>query len=131
MPPETETAGTSGGDVATTAAYIPGTIQALTEERLVSVLQHIYQWETWVSSNIVREYALEVAAAASLSLITSQFAGTYGRRWFITAEGLAFLNECAARAQEREQRSLVDSTTFAERQALHLPITGCDCVPSS
>lgn len=45
-----------------------------------------------VSSNMAREYAAEIAMAASLGLITSRIKpGIFTRQWHITRKGLEWL----------------------------------------
>ena len=54
-------------------------------------------WTAWqggfkVSSNKARNNSLSVGTAASLGLITTKSdEGQYGRTWYVTAEGLAFM----------------------------------------
>jgi Na+/glutamate symporter len=48
-----------------------------------------------VQSNMARNMAAEVAAAATLGLISTALQGGYCRRWRLTARGLTYL--------EREQ----------------------------
>jgi hypothetical protein len=57
------------------------------------VLMKAWTDPPFVKGNFARQHAHEVAAAASLGLITTEVTqGTFGVQWLITREGLAVLN---------------------------------------
>ncbi len=58
------------------------------------ILHRVYRHGLSLQSNLVREFDQEVAALASLRLITTKEAPqTYGRTWRITEEGLSLLRD--------------------------------------
>jgi hypothetical protein len=58
------------------------------------ILLRCYRQGLSLQSNFVREFDQEVAALASLRLITTKVAPhTYGRVWRITEEGLSLLRD--------------------------------------
>lgn len=61
---------------------------------LNEVLHRVYRKGLPLQSDFARTNAQEIAALASLGLITTREAPhQYGRTWRITGEGLAFLKE--------------------------------------
>lgn len=61
---------------------------------LNDVLLRVYRKGLPLQSNFAREHDQEIAALASLGLITTREAPhQYGRTWRITGEGLGFLKE--------------------------------------
>lgn len=61
--------------------------------RLTSVLSGIWEAHRAIHSNFVRENGPEVAALASLGLITTKITtGAFGRIWRITPQGMKVLN---------------------------------------
>lgn len=60
-----------------------------TGQRLISILSTAWQSPFTTKANIAREYADEIAAAASLGYLTTQQDQThFGRTWLITSLGL-------------------------------------------
>jgi hypothetical protein len=58
-------------------------------DRLDTVLQRAWINPPYIKGNFVREYAQEIAVAASMGLITTRISDdTFGRQWFITPNGL-------------------------------------------
>lgn len=57
------------------------------------VVVRAYSHRLQVQSNTAREFAAEVAAAASLGLITTDLFGTFGRTWRVTDSGIRFVKE--------------------------------------
>jgi hypothetical protein len=61
---------------------------------LIDVLLRIYLYPSKVSSNFSREQAQEIAALASLGMITTREGRQdFGRSWRITADGYELLKE--------------------------------------
>lgn len=61
---------------------------------LNQVLHRVFRLGLPLQSNFARTYDQEIAALASLGLITTKEAPhQYGRTWRITEEGLGFLKE--------------------------------------
>jgi hypothetical protein len=63
-------------------------------EALLTLLQHVHTYPTAIQSDLAREYAQEVAEAASRGMITTAIVPgelQYGRVWKITISGLRYL----------------------------------------
>lgn len=62
-------------------------------EELHWVIVKAYTHGIAIQSNFAREHAAQVAAAASLGLITTSLMGDFGRTWRVTELGLRLANE--------------------------------------
>lgn len=63
-----------------------------------TVLIKAYHGGFKVQSNFARKYATEVAACASVGLITTKVKSTtFGTTWYITKQGLESYHECYQR----------------------------------
>jgi Na+/glutamate symporter len=61
---------------------------------LAELLREAWTSPFYVKGNYARQNALEVAAAASMGLITTEVStGSFGGQWLITREGLEVLHE--------------------------------------
>ena len=61
---------------------------------LTELLRTVWISPPYVKGNYARQHALEVAAAASLGLITTEVStGSFGGQWLITKEGLEALHD--------------------------------------
>jgi hypothetical protein len=68
---------------------------------LIDILQQIYTKPLAVQSNLARAQAPQVAALASLGLITTQIRpNEFGALWRITNKGLLLLNSSHANNEE-------------------------------
>ena len=85
----------SNGPVSTSssdAPYPENTRSDVTGQRLIDVLNRAWQGGFRVSSSFARNYAPEVAAAASRGYITTETEPMeYGKDWYITYSGLCYL----------------------------------------
>lgn len=89
------------------------------EVRLLHLLQLVWTSPITTKSDLAREYADEIAEAASRGFLTTRVVygsprAVWGRRWKVTAEGLTFLRmsahlittqEIAAYADQEEDHS--------------------------
>lgn len=57
-------------------------------EDLIDILIDVHEKPRTVSSDWARKWAPEVAAVASLGLITTRQGGAFGRSWRLTTRGL-------------------------------------------
>jgi hypothetical protein len=61
---------------------------------LTELLREVWTSPPFVKGNYARLNALEIAAAASMGLITTEVStGSFGGQWLITREGLAAIYE--------------------------------------
>lgn len=66
----------------------------MNRKKIDTILHHVYSQSLSLQSNYARQYDQEIAALASLGLITTKVAPhTYGRIWRITEEGLGLLRD--------------------------------------
>ena len=79
------------------------------ECRLLALLQRVWTFAITTKSDYARDYADEIAQAASAGFITTQVppgydqpAQYYGRLWKVTPDGLNFLYENASRIAAQE-----------------------------
>jgi hypothetical protein len=75
------------------------------EAVLVRVLHRLWTYSLTTKSNECREFADEVAEAASRQLITTAVVpagSTYGRLWKLTPQGVAYLFDHAALVADEE-----------------------------
>ena len=77
------------------------------ERALVHVLHRLWTYSLTTKSNEVRDYADEIAEAASRQLITTAVVpkgNVYGRLWKLTALGTTFLYDHATEVADEEAR---------------------------
>jgi hypothetical protein len=68
--------------------------EPMNRKTINEILHKVYRQGLSLQSNFVREFDQEIAALASLRLITTKEAPhQYGRTWRITEEGLGLLRE--------------------------------------
>lgn len=84
------------------------------EVRLLQLLQRVWTFAITTKSDYAREYADEIAEAASRSFITTAvvpaLAGTiYGRLWKITVPGLEHLLAFAHRIAQSEEAKYAEA----------------------
>lgn len=82
--------------------------------RLLRLLQRVHTYSPTVKSDYAREYAVEVAAAASMGHVTVLVVpggSLYGRRWKLTMLGAAYLEHWSGQISEDEQAAYLEHET--------------------
>lgn len=79
--------------------------------RLLRLLQRVHTYSPTVKSDYAREYAVEIAAAASMGYVTVLVVpggSLYGRRWKMTVQGLSYLEHWSSQISTEEQDNYLE-----------------------
>lgn len=94
--------------------------EQLRQVEVLRVLQQLWTYAKTVRSDIAREFAEEVAEAASRGFVTTEVVpggGLYGKLWKLTPAGLSFLWAHAHLIEELEEKHYVERHTVQEQLA--------------
>ena len=94
--------------------------EQLREVEVLRVLQQLWTYAKTARSDIAREFAEEIAEAASRGFITTEVVpggGLYGKLWKLTPAGLSFLWAKAHLIEVLEEKHYVERHTVQEQRS--------------